>query len=116
MRPMTFNSSCSYACLGHLLEQVGIERTDREIALELGLPDLFAYDSGEDAFLAGAMLQGKRYYDWYLGTLGYQFRERELPREQAVACLRDHIPCMVGMTQAGWAGKHAMVCEEVRAG
>ena len=41
MKYMTFNSSCSYAGIANMLEQDGVNTTDREIALGMKLPYLF---------------------------------------------------------------------------
>ena len=53
---MHFNSSCSYATLAMMVSEYGIETEDVNIALEMGLPWLFAKE--DDVFLAGPNLQG----------------------------------------------------------
>ena len=63
MKYMSFNSSCSYCCLANLLEGYGVDREDRELALDMDLPWLFSYDPEGRTFLAGAMLQGKAWFD-----------------------------------------------------
>ena len=108
MKYMTFKSSCSYCCIANLLEAHGISREDRDIALEMGLPCLFSYDEEEKAYQAGAMLQGKYWFDRYLGTLGFRFIEVLVPQKEAERHLREHIPCMIGLK--GESGKHAMIC------
>ena len=55
---MTFNSSCSYAGLANMLLRYGVDTQDREIAMDMKLPFLFAYEEGE--YRAGPMLQGAR--------------------------------------------------------
>lgn len=57
MKYMTFNSSCSYAGLANLLAFYDIDVGDREIALDMGLPYLFAKE--QEKYLAGPMLQNQ---------------------------------------------------------
>lgn len=54
MKYMTFNSSCAYAGLANLPELYDMDVSDGEIALEMGLPYLFAKVQGQ--YLAGPML------------------------------------------------------------
>ena len=108
MKYMTFNSSCSYCCLADLLELYGVDREDRQLALDMDLPWLFACDEGEGAFLAGAMLQGQRWFDRCLGPLGFAFEEEWVDKGDVPAYLEAHAPCMVGIRTATW--KHAVVC------
>lgn len=107
MKHMTFNSSCSYCCLANLLEPFGVDKEDRDIALEMGLPCLFSYDEEDHAYLAGAMLQGAHWFNRYLGTIGLQFHEVLIPRAGTVEYMKRHIPCMTGLKTE--SGKHAMV-------
>ena len=69
MKYMTFNFSCSFAGVANMLAQYGIETTDRDIALTMKLPFLFAYADG--AYLSGPMLQSAGWFDLYLNPLGY---------------------------------------------
>ena len=107
MKYMTFNSSCSYCCLANLLEAYGIQKEDREIVLEMGLPYLFSYDEAESAYQAGAMLQGKHWFDRYLGTIGFRFCEELIPQAETVPYMQNHVPCMTGLKTE--FGKHAMI-------
>lgn len=107
MKYMTFNSSCSYCCLANLLEAYGIHIEDREIVLKMGLPYLFSYDEAENAYLAGAMLQGKYWFDRYLGSIGFRFCEELIPQADAVEYMKEHVPCMTGVKTE--FGKHAMI-------
>ena len=65
---MHFNSSCSYTALAMLLSGKGVDTEDTAIALEIGLPWLFAKEEGY--FLAGAMLQGAKWFDHFLNPRG----------------------------------------------
>ena len=42
MKYMTFNSSCAFAGVANMLAVWGVDQEDREIALGMGLPSLFA--------------------------------------------------------------------------
>ncbi|MCD8143515.1 MAG: hypothetical protein LUD83_09635 [Clostridiales bacterium] len=42
MKYMTFPSSCTFAGVANLLAFAGVDTSDREIALGMGLPYLFA--------------------------------------------------------------------------
>lgn len=105
MTYMSFLASCSYCCLANLLEVYGIHTTDRQIALDMALPYLFVQDA--NGYCAGAMIQSPAYFDLYLNPKGLSFAENACTREETLAFMDTHIPCMVGI--AGEFGKHAMV-------
>ena len=107
MKYMTFTASCSYCCLANFLEAFGIDKEDRDIAREMGLPYLFFRDGESSSYLAGAMLQGKYWFDRYLRTIGFEFFEELVGKENTLSFLEGHIPCMVGLK--GEFGKHAMI-------
>lgn len=107
MKYMTFNSSCSYCCLANLLESFGVDKEDRDIALEMGLPYLFSYDEGERAYLAGAMLQGKYWFDRHLNCVGLEFVEEFVAKSDVAGFVANYAPCMMGMNTE--FGKHAMI-------
>lgn len=106
MKYMTFNSSCSYAGIANMLEQYGIDTSDREIALEMKLPYLFTYSEG--VYLSGPMLQSAEWFDIYLNPIGYQLIEKKIPADQIVEYLKVQKTAMLGM-KMGNAGKHAVV-------
>lgn len=106
MKYMTFNSSCSYAGLANLLEFRGIDATDREIALEMNLPYLFARQEG--GYCAGPMLQGAAWFDLYLRPLGLRFDEATLDREAVCPYLRTREAVMLGL-RVSPERKHAVV-------
>ena len=64
MKYITFNSGCAYAGLANLLEVRGVDTTDRQIALDMGLPYLFAREG--EHFLSGPMLQSAAWFALYL--------------------------------------------------
>ncbi len=59
MKYMTFNASCAYAGLANIPERFGIETEDREIALAMGLPYLFAKE-GEYTVKVLTLARGNR--------------------------------------------------------
>ena len=113
MKYMTFNSSCSYAGLANLLSLRGLETEDRAIALDMGLPYLFAREDGR--YLAGPMLQGKRWFDLFLLPRGFIMEERTVRREDAESALTASGPAMLGL-RVRPGEKHAVIYEGRRAG
>lgn len=76
MKFMHFKASCSYAALADLLELEGLDIEDDQIALDMGLPWIFAKDG--DTYLAGPMLQGAKWFDLWLKPKGFAFRENTI--------------------------------------
>ena len=110
MKYMHFNSSCSYTALAMLLEEKGIETEDTEIALEMGLPWLFAKEG--DEYLAGPMLQGAKWFDLYLNPKGFCLQEEPIEKSHLPEYLKNHKPCMLGIKRTEITGKHAVVFHE----
>lgn len=106
MKYMTFNSSCSYAGIANMLEQYGIDTTDREIALGMKLPYLFVYDDG--AYVSGPMLQKAEWFDIYLNSIGFQLIEKKISADKIADYLKDQKTAMLGIKMEN-AGKHAIV-------
>ncbi|MBR2046120.1 MAG: hypothetical protein IJ958_08315 [Agathobacter sp.] len=106
MKYMTFNSSCSYAGIANMLEQYGIDTSDREIALEMKLPYLFDYQDG--VYLSGPMLQKAEWFDIYLNPIGFQLIEKKISAAKIVDYLKEQKTAMLGI-KMGNAGKHAVV-------
>ena len=106
MKYMTFNSSCSYAGLANMLEQYGVDTDDRTIALAMKLPYLFAAEDG--VYMSGPMLQSARWFDLYLGTIGFCMDEAKLPAAGAAEFLTGQKTAMLGM-YIGRNAKHAVV-------
>ena len=76
MKFMHFKASCSYTALANLLELEGLDTEDDQIALDMGLPWIFAKDG--DTYLAGPMLQGAKWFDLWLKPKGFAFRENTI--------------------------------------
>lgn len=106
MKYMTFNSSCSYAGLANMLAFYGIDTTDREIALEMGLPYLLAHEDG--AYLAGPSLQNARWFDLYLNPRGFSLVETPVEKENVPRFLREQSCAMLGLILEN-TGKHAVI-------
>lgn len=106
MKYMTFNSSCSYAGLANMLFCYGVDTSDREIALGMRLPYLFADENGR--YLAGPMLQSAAWFDLYLRPRGFHLVETMLDHAGVVAFLESHQPAMLGLKISDHA-KHAVV-------
>ena len=106
MKYMTFNSSCSYAGLANLLSFYGVDTEDRKIAIEMGLPFLFDYEAG--CYLSGPMLQGEKWFNLYLKTVGYTMTEKEVGKEQICSYLRDLQYAMLGIYMSE-RNKHAVI-------
>ena len=106
MKYMTFNSSCSYAGVANLLSFYGIDTQDRTIALEMGLPFLFDYEDG--CYYSGPMLQGAKWFNLYLKTVGYTMTEKAVNKAQLCDYLRDLRAAMLGI-YVSERNKHAVV-------
>lgn len=106
MKYMTFNSSCSYAGVANMLEQYGVNTTDREIALGMKLPYLFTYTDG--TYVSGPMLQKAEWFDIYLNSIGFQLIEKKISADKVVDYLKDQKTAMLGIKMEN-AGKHAIV-------
>ena len=108
MKYMTFNSSCSYAGLANMLEKKGINVEDYEIALEMKAP--FMIDKNEDGYIAGPMLQQKKWLDVYLNAHGYEIVEEWLDRTEVFDYLQGKDTAMLGIRMDnGRLNYHAVV-------
>jgi len=106
MKYMTFNSSCAYAGIANMLVQEGLHMEDRDIALAMKLPYLFACEEG--AYLAGPMLQSAKWFDLALVPLGFRLHEESVNREDVFASLRGKKSAMLGLKVTEHS-KHAVV-------
>lgn len=105
MKTMSFPRSCAYTAVANLLEHVGIDTTDRDMILEIGLPYQFRQEDG--AYLAGAMLQTKDWFDRFLNPRGFHLVEAYIPCADLPSFLEQRQePCMLGVQLQH--GKHAL--------
>ena len=105
MKYMSFRAACSYAGVANMLECFDVHVQDRQIALGMGHPWLFAREDG--AFLAGPMLQSAQWFNLYLHTVGFHMEEKLLTARQVPDFLRARKTAMLGMKTGN--GKHAVV-------
>lgn len=106
MKYMTFNSSCSYAGIANMLAQYGVDVEDRDIALGMGLPYLFAKEDG--TYLAGPMLQSARWFNLYLHKIGFTMKEELTAKEEVPERLRAEHCAMLGL-RISPQSKHAVI-------
>ncbi len=108
MKYMSFNRSCSYACLAYMIEDYDFDYTDKDIALEMKLAYLFNNDIKNNEYLSGAMLQGKRWFDLFLNRHSFEFVEDKYNKVDAITVIKKSVrKLMIGVNLK--TGKHAMV-------
>ena len=105
MKYMHFKASCSYAALAAIMELLGVDTEDYQIALEIKLPWLFSKEDG--AYSSGPMLQGAKWFNLWLLPRGYRIIENQIAKEALCAYLCAHVPAMLGIHTP--YGKHAVV-------
>ena len=108
MQYMHFRASCAYVALAELMEAQGIFTDDRQIALAIKLPWLFAKEDG--AYRSGPMLQGAAWFDLWLAPRGWRMEETALDGERLCPYLQAHPSTMLGLRTP--YGKHAVVFRE----
>lgn len=106
MKYMTFNSSCSFAGIANMLEHMGYDCEDYEVAEGMELPYIVARD--KDGYLAGAMLQEKKYFDIFLKRIGYELTEEKVCRQDVLSYLMEKKCAMLGI-RIDDKHKHAVV-------
>lgn len=89
-----------------MLEQYGVDSSDRSIALAMKLPYLFSCCDG--VYLSGPMLQKAEWFDLYLNPIGYRLLETTVPTDKIADYLKSQKTAMLGI-KMGNAGKHAVV-------
>ncbi len=109
MKYMHFNSSCAYAGLANQLLLKGHSTEDEDIVRAIGLPWHIAYDGETCTYCAGAMLQGKPWFDLYLRPRGWEYQELLLQKADALASVQ--VGDMIGL-QLRPGYKHAVILLE----
>lgn len=107
MKYMSFQNSCSFAGVANLLEMQGVDAEAEQIALGMQLP--YMMEKTKDSYLAGPMLQTKKWFDLYLNPLGFEMQETLLKREQIIDFLKENEPCMIGVKVNPAASRHAII-------
>lgn len=113
MKYMHLNSSCPYAGLANMLQLLGHDTEDFQIALDIDLPSHIRYDGEDGAFRSGFSLQSKEWFDLYLNPRGLTYTEHFWNREQAAARLLPGMMLGIFITPEQ---KHAVVCSGRDAG
>lgn len=106
MKYMHFNSACAFAGVANMLERMGVDVSDRDIAMGMRLPYLFEYENG--AYLGSAMLQSAEWFDLYLRPRGFAMREVSVPKAEICARLAEMECAMIGIFVAP-GNRHAVV-------
>ncbi len=107
MKYMTFPSSCAFAGVANLLAFAGVDASDREIALGMGLPYLFA-KSEQGGYLSGPMMQTGELFDLFLRPRGFHLAEQRATPSAVPGLLAHHVPAMVGL-RLDADRKHAVI-------
>lgn len=105
MKYMHFKASCSYAGLANMMEMLGVDTEDYKIAMEMGLPWLFAEEDGE--FFSGPMLQNAQWFNLWLCPRGFAMEETTVGVEELCNQLQSRGPSMLGIETP--YGKHAVI-------
>jgi hypothetical protein len=105
----SFNRSCAYAGLANMLLDLSVDTEDFKIVKAASIPYIFQFNEKQGRFVAGAMIQEKKWFDYYLNSIGLEFKEREIGIEEALNFF-DVVShkCMVGL-KIGNTGKHAAI-------
>ena len=107
MKYMTFNSSCSFAGIANMLERMGYAYEDYQVAAGMELPYIVARDNG--GYIAGAMLQEKKYFDIFLKKIGYELTEEKISRQKVFSYLKETKSCAMLGIKIDEKHKHAVV-------
>ena len=90
-----------------MLEQYGVDATDRSIAMSMKLPYLFSCKDG--AYMAGPMLQSAEWFNLFLHPIGFEMIEKEIPAAQVPAYLKQQRTAMLGLHVSEDSSRHAVV-------
>lgn len=115
MKYMSFNRSCSYACIADMVSDYGLDFTDALIVKEMKLAYLFHGDLKKKEYKSGAMLQGKIWFDLFLNKYGLEFVDELVHKNNIINYLNNlNRKAMLGLNLEN--GKHAMVFYSVNSG
>lgn len=93
-----------------MLESKGLDFQDYEVALGMELPYIVAKCDG--GYMAGSMLQEKKYFDIFLKKNGYELVENYVDRQDVIAILNEMDCAMLGI-RIDERHKHAVVYKGV---
>ncbi len=107
----TFNSSCAYAGIANLLSQIDVDVEDRDIIIGSNAAFQLLYDELENQYLAGYKVQGKKWFNYYLNPIGFEYKEFECSIDEYLSLIKGGFQNhMIGL----WLGKverHAVIYE-----
>ena len=89
-----------------MLEQYGVDASDRSIAMSMKLPYLFSCRDG--AYMAGPMLQSAEWFNLFLHPIGFEMIEKEIPAAQVPGYLKQQRTAMLGL-HVSEDSRHAVV-------
>lgn len=95
MKPITFTGGGMLAGLANMLELLGYDVEDREIAIGMQAPYLIVHD--HEGYKAGSSLYCPQWMNLYLHPRGFHLEEVCVAKEEAAAYLRAHAPAMLNM-------------------
>lgn len=109
MKYQSFNRSCSYAGLANMLLDFSVDTEDFKIVKAASIPYIFQFSEKQGRFIAGPMIQEKKWFNYYLNSIGLELKDKEIKIEDALNFF-DVVShkCMVGL-KIGNTGKHAVI-------
>lgn len=109
----TLNSSCAYTGIANLLAQYQIDTEDKDIIIGSNAAFQLLYDKQKNTFLAGCRIQGKKWFNYYLNTIGFSFNEIETGIEDYIFSLKNNAPAHIIGFYLGNNEKHTVVYEGI---
>lgn len=113
MKHITFRGAGMLAALATMLECVGIDTDDRQIALGMEAPFLFVRQQG--CYHAGITLYRPEWLNLHLASLGMLLTVQDLPCADIPAFLRQHAPASLPLRISGNAA-HPVVFQRYESG
>jgi len=95
MKYISFPGAGRLAGLANMLECLGINTEDHEIARAMELPYLFVHEDGQ--YYAGARLFQPKWLNLYLHPIGYHMMEQDIPSGEICAFLRSAPTAMLSL-------------------
>lgn len=93
MKRITFPGGGKLTGLANMLELMGHDVEDKDIALGMEAPYLFVHDA--EGYKSGAGLYHPQWMNLYLHPHGFHLDEQIITKEKAGAYLRSHVPSML---------------------
>jgi len=113
MKYMNFRNACAYASVCNLLEDVGIDVEDYELAIQGDLHHLIDFDKSKGQYKAGPMLQSEGHFNRALAKYGYRSINTKLTRDQVANHLNEANTRMFLGLKLTEGMKHAVIYEGI---